>query len=145
VQAAGAQTLPVSVDLKDPGAAIYATACSTCHDAGRPVPYGGLPLRLSSAIHGPTPMNPINVILYGLPAPEGERGPIMPGFAGTLSDQQIAQLVSYMRKTFSDQPEWRDVESLVASIRAGHRDTDLRSLTSDSNAPANPTKRETSW
>ena len=146
VQAAGAQTLPASVDMKDPGAAIYATACSTCHEAGRPVPYGGLPLRLSTAIHGPTPMNPINVILYGLPAPEGERGPIMPGFAGALTDQQIAQLLAYMRKTFSDKPEWKDIEPLVADIRAGHKDTDLRSLSSDGgSAPANPTKRETSW
>jgi mono/diheme cytochrome c family protein len=144
-QVAGGQTVPVSYDPKDPGAAIYATACSSCHDAGRPVPYGGLPLHLSSAINGPTPMNPINVILYGLPAPEGERGPIMPGFAGTLTDDQIAQLLAYMRKTFTDKPEWKDPQALVADIRAGHKDTDLRSLSSGSNAPANPTKRETSW
>jgi mono/diheme cytochrome c family protein len=144
-QVAGSQTVPVSYDAKDAGAAIYATACSSCHDAGRPVPYGGLPLHLSSAINGPTPMNPINVILYGLPAPEGERGPIMPGFAGTLTDEQVAQLLAYMRKTFSDKPEWKDPQALVADIRAGHKDTDLRSLSSGSNAPANPTKRETSW
>ncbi len=145
VQAAGSQSLPVTVDPKDPGAAIYAAACSSCHDAGRPVPYGGLPLRLSSATHGPTPMNPINVILYGLPAPEGERGPIMPGFAGTLTDRQVADLLAYMRKTFSDQPAWKDIEPLVADIRAGAKDTELHSLGSDGNAPANPTKRETSW
>jgi mono/diheme cytochrome c family protein len=145
VQSAGAQTLPVAVDAKDPGAAIYATACSTCHDAGRPVPYGGLPMRLSTAIHGPTPMNPINVILFGLPAPEGERGPIMPGFAGTLTDRQVADLLAYMRKTFSDRPAWTDTESLVAEIRAGHKDTELRSLSSEGNAPANASKRESQW
>ncbi|MGF9694093.1 cytochrome c [Rhizobium sp. 0TCS1.26] len=145
VQAAGGQTLPGQFDANDPGAAIYATACASCHDAGRPVPYGGLPLRLSSATYGPTPMNPINVILYGLPAPEGERGPIMPGFAGALTDTQVAQLLAYIRKTFSDQPEWKDTEALVAKIRAGEHDTQLRSLGSGSSAPANPTKRETSW
>jgi mono/diheme cytochrome c family protein len=144
-QTAGAQTLPVKVDASDAGALIYAAACSSCHDAGRPVPYGGLSLHLSSAINGPSPMNPINVILYGLPAPEGERGPIMPGFGGTLNDTQMAQLLAYMRKTFSKEPAWPDPQDLVAEIRAGHKDTQLRSLGSDANAPANPTKRETSW
>jgi mono/diheme cytochrome c family protein len=145
VQTAGAQTLPVGVDAKEPGAAIYAAACSTCHDAGRPVPYGGLPLRLSTAPSGPTPMNPINVILFGLPAPEGEAGPIMPGFAGAMTDRQIADLLSYLRKTFSDQPAWTETEAMVRDIRAGHEETDLRSLGSGSDAPANPTKRETTW
>jgi mono/diheme cytochrome c family protein len=144
-QTADSQTVPDKADPNDAGAAIYAAACSSCHDAGRPVPYGGLPLRLSSAISGPTPMNPINVILFGLPAPEGERGPIMPGFAGTLTDQQVAQLLGYMRKTFSDQPEWQDSQALVAEIRAGRKETELRSLTTDGNAPANATRRETSW
>ena len=48
VQAAGGQTVPASFDVADKGAVIYATACSSCHEAGRPVPYGGLHLSLSS-------------------------------------------------------------------------------------------------
>lgn len=144
-QTAGGQTVPIAYDAKDPGAAIYATACSSCHDAGRPLPYGGLPLRLSSAFSGPTAMNPINVVLFGLPAPEGTRGPIMPGFAGTMTDSQIAQLMTFMRSKFSDKPAWTDVEALVAHIRSGREHTDLQSLNTGPTAPANPTKRETSW
>ena len=145
VQAAGGQTVPAAVSTDNPGEAIYAAACSSCHDAGRPVPYGGLPLKLSTAVHGPNPMNPINVILFGLPAPEGERGPIMPGFAGALNDQQIAQLLVYMRSNFSDKPAWPDPTKMVSDIRAGHKNTDIQSLNSGSSAPANPTKRETTW
>ncbi len=35
------------------GASIYAAACATCHETGRPVPYGGVNLGLSTAISGP--------------------------------------------------------------------------------------------
>ena len=37
------------------GAAIYAAACATCHETGRPLPYGGVNLGLSTAISGPDP------------------------------------------------------------------------------------------
>ncbi|MBS9721949.1 cytochrome c, partial [Tianweitania sp. BSSL-BM11] len=146
VQAAGGQTVPGEVGSEDRGAKIYAAACSSCHDAGRPVPYGGLPLALSTATYGPTPLNPINVILYGLPAPEGERGPIMPGFAGVLDDAETADLLAYIRATFSDKPAWDNIQDLVQQVRAGEKHTDLQSLSSSGgSAPANPTKRETSW
>ncbi len=37
-------------DAADPGARIYAGACAGCHELGRPVPFGGLNLALSTAI-----------------------------------------------------------------------------------------------
>jgi mono/diheme cytochrome c family protein len=143
-QTAGAQTLPNAENPNSPGAAIYAGACSTCHDAGRPLPLGGIKLALSTAVHGPDPTNPINVILYGLPAPEGQRGPIMPGFAGVLNDQQVAALVAYMRATFSDKPAWSDVEAIVAKIRRGDQGTSVRPAEGGSSAPANATRRTSS-
>ena len=145
VQAAGAQTNPASFNAADPGSVIYATACSSCHEAGRAVPYGGLHLGLSSAMNGPTPTNPINVILFGLPAAAGERGPIMPGFAGALSDEQIAQLLIYLRHSYSGEPQWENVRELVSKIRKNHSDTAVEASSSGSNAPANSTTRETSW
>ncbi|WP_061930340.1 cytochrome c [Aureimonas sp. AU22] len=142
---AGTQTVPAVHDPADRGATIYAGACSTCHDAGRPLPYGGLRLDNSTAIQGPTPANPINVILNGIPAPEGERGPIMPGYAGALDDGQIADLLAYMRRTFSDRPAWDDPADLIAEARARGEENGQRSLATGSQAPANPSKRETSW
>src|SRR6202012_3593079 len=35
------------------GASIYAAACATCHESGRPLPYGGVNLGLTTAISGP--------------------------------------------------------------------------------------------
>ncbi|WP_182086485.1 cytochrome c [Aureimonas sp. ME7] len=144
-QSGGSQSVPAAHDPAERGAAIYAAACSTCHDAGRPLPYGGLRLDHSTALYGPTPANPIHVILQGLPAPEGERGPIMPGFAGSLDDGQIADLLAYMRKTFSDQPPWEDPSELIRDARADGSEGGQRSLGTGSDAPANPSKRETSW
>ncbi|MBB3999273.1 cytochrome c [Aureimonas pseudogalii] len=141
---AGSQTAPVSADPGDRGAAIYAGACSSCHDAGRPLPYGGLRLDHSTAINGPTPANPIHVILNGIPAPEGERGPIMPGYDGALDDGQIADLLAYMRRTFSDRPPWDDPAELIATSRARGAQGQ-RSLGTGSDAPANPSKQDTSW
>lgn len=145
IQSTGSQTVPLRASGNEAGAAIYAAACSTCHDSGRPLPFGGLPLRYSTAVYGPTPLNPINVILYGLPAPEGEAGPMMPGFAGALDDDQMAALLAYMRSSFSDRPAWTDVKATVAGIRAGHEDTEVKASDSTSSAPANPTRRETAW
>ncbi len=143
---AGSQTNPIAVNASDPGAAIYAAACSTCHNAGRALPYGGISLSLSSAMYGPDPTNPINVILHGIPAAEGERGPVMPGFAGVLTDAQVAALLGYMRANFSDRPVWTGIESRVAKARNGGADGPaIRAADGTSSAPANPTRRETSW
>src|SRR6185369_6482851 len=75
------------------GAAIYAAACASCHDAGRPVPYGGVNLRLSSGINGPDARNATNTILSGLRAVPGERSPIMPPFASSMNDAQLVALL----------------------------------------------------
>ena len=68
---AGSQAVPVKRADSGLGASIYAAACSSCHDAGRSPPFGGIKLDLSSAMNGPDPTNPIHVILHGLP---GRRG-----------------------------------------------------------------------
>jgi mono/diheme cytochrome c family protein len=102
-----------------PGAAIYAAACATCHDAGRPPPYGGIDLALSTGPSGPTARNVIDVILWGLPAQDEQPRPVMPGFAGTLNDRQLADLLAYVRARFSDKPAWTDIDKDIRDARAG--------------------------
>jgi mono/diheme cytochrome c family protein len=102
-----------------PGAAIYASACATCHDAGRAPPYGGIDLSLSTGPSGPSARNVINVILWGLPAADEQRRPIMPGFAGVLNDRQLADLLAYVRARFGNKPPWADVEKDIREARAG--------------------------
>jgi mono/diheme cytochrome c family protein len=115
-QSAGSQTTP-PVASNDPGAAIYAATCAACHESGRPVPYGGIHLSLSTAISADSPRNLINVVLTGLPATPGQRAPIMPGFASALNDQQTIALTTYLRATFTRKAPWNDIETELRDAR----------------------------
>jgi mono/diheme cytochrome c family protein len=99
------------------GAAIYAAACATCHESRRPLPYGGVNLALSTAFSGPDARNAANIVLSGVRPVEGERSPIMPGFAASMSDTEIAALLNYLRTRFGNQPAWTGVEKTVADAR----------------------------
>jgi mono/diheme cytochrome c family protein len=116
-QSAGSQTVPPA-PAADAGAAIYAGACATCHESGRPVPYGGMRLSLSTAVNADSPRNLINLILAGLPAAEDRRAPVMPGFAATLDERQLAALVTYVRAHFSTKPAWPDLAPDLRTARA---------------------------
>jgi mono/diheme cytochrome c family protein len=99
------------------GASIYAAACAACHETQRPLPYGGVNLGLSTAIASPDPRNLANIALSGIRPVEGERSPIMPGFADTMNDDQIAALLNYLRARFSSQPAWTGVEKTIVDAR----------------------------
>ena len=99
------------------GASVYEGACASCHNGARPLPYGGIDLALSTAMSAPNPRNIINVTLHGLHPPEGQRGSVMPGFSGAISDEQLAALLGYLRAQFSDQAPWPDVESDIKAAR----------------------------
>jgi mono/diheme cytochrome c family protein len=119
------------------GAAIYASACATCHESGRRPPYGGLDFRLSTAINAPSPQNIINVTLFGLPPADGEASAVMPGFANALSDQQIADLLAYMRERFSDRPAWQGIAEMTRKTRTGEYKVAVRPADGIERAPAN--------
>lgn len=117
-QSGGSQGVPTpSIDT--PGAMIYAAACASCHESGRSVPYGGIDLSLSPLLSTESPRNFLNVVLAGLVAADGRRGPIMPGFAATLTDQQVVALAGYMRSQFSTKPVWSDITGQLSEVRSG--------------------------
>jgi mono/diheme cytochrome c family protein len=123
------------------GASIYAAACATCHESGRPLPYGGVKLGLSTAISSPDPRNLANIVLSGIPAVEGERSPIMPGFAASMNDDQISALLKYLRARFSNRPEWTGVEKTIADARRTQT-VFLQTSPGPHNAPADATQRD---
>jgi len=141
--ASDSQTVPASGG--EPGAAIYAGACATCHEAGRPLPFGGINLAFSSGVRGESPENLINVVLNGLPAAEGERAPIMPGFRGVLDDAQLVALLSHLRARFGEAPAWEGLDKAVREARSGDRLASSRPTDSVQAAPADPTQRGTTW
>jgi mono/diheme cytochrome c family protein len=123
------------------GAAIYAAACATCHETGRSPPYGGVNLALSTAIAGPDPRNVANIVLSGVRPVEGERSPIMPGFAASMNDGQISALLNYLRARFSNQPAWTGVEKTVEDARRTQT-VFLQTSAGPHNAPVDATQRD---
>ncbi|TPN41817.1 cytochrome c [Mesorhizobium sp. B1-1-9] len=126
---AGAIPIPVSATAATPsgrGAVIYQAACATCHDGSRPQPFGGMDFHLSSAVNAPGPQNVINTVLFGLPAASGRQSAIMPGFAATLSDDQVTDLLAYLREAFAGQPAWPDATERLAATRNGKYQVSVR-------------------
>ncbi|HXN70256.1 MAG TPA: cytochrome c [Bradyrhizobium sp.] len=139
---AKAKSPPAAAAKLEPvGAAIYAASCAPCHETGRPLPYGGVNLALSTAISGPDPRNAANIVLSGVRPVEGERSPIMPSFAASMNDAQITALLNYLRARFSDQPAWTGVEQTVADARRTQT-VFLQTSPGPNNAPAEASQRD---
>jgi mono/diheme cytochrome c family protein len=119
------------------GEALYAAACASCHGGDRAPPFGGIDLALSSAISGPDARNAANIVLTGIDPKEGEHSPIMPGFADSMSDEQIAALLVYMRARFSDQPQWANIAEIVRGARRGRN-----AMLQTSPSPASASQRD---
>jgi mono/diheme cytochrome c family protein len=129
----------------DLGAKIYAGACASCHEAGRPVPFGGINLALSTAMHGPTPHNVVNVTLYGLPSRPGEASPIMPGFRGSLTDAQLEALLVFLRGHFSKQPAWQNIGTIIREARDPKTRPVLYPSPGMGTAPADANQQGAAW
>jgi nicotinate dehydrogenase subunit B len=110
------QVAPSSV-----GAKLYQGACAVCHEVGGLQLFGSRPsLALNSNVHSHVPDNLIQIILHGVAEPASSDLGYMPAFKDALDDDQIVELVSYLRKQFApDKPAWSDVRATLARIRAG--------------------------
>ena len=101
------------------GNAIYDGACADCHNRGREQEGGALQLALGTALTIPTPRNLAYIIRDGILPPEGSRGAWMPAYAGALTDEQLAELLAYLR-AISGQPAWPDVRGEARKLSGGH-------------------------
>jgi len=94
---------PVAATAESPGGKLYALACATCHmPDGSGVP-GLQPALMGSKVVAGPPATVIKVLLLGpekaLPAHKATSANQMPQF-DSLSDEEIASIVTYVRKTF---------------------------------------------
>ena len=105
------------------GARIYDGACAVCHHVGGPVLFGSKPsLALNSNLHSTMPDNLIQVILHGIEQPVSSDLGYMPGFKNSLNDQQVSELVSYLRQQFApDKAPWTDLAAAINRIRHAAR------------------------
>ncbi len=117
--AAGSDTQPARpAERAVAGDPVFAGACGGCHAADAPMTRAGAPsLALSTAVNAPTSRNTVNVVLHGIPFREGVPAPFMPGFGASLSNEQVAGVVRYLRQRFSDRPAWTDVDEQVRQAR----------------------------
>ena len=99
------------------GAALFAGACASCHEPGAPMMTAGRPpLPLGTQFHEATPRDMIQTIIHGVSPPVGARGPYMPGFSGTLTDAQIAQVAAYLQARYGT-VHWGDLDKEVTKAR----------------------------
>ena len=100
------------------GSAVFAGACAGCHAPDAPMMQRGAPsLALSTTLNADSPRGAIQAIRQGLPWRGDRAGPYMPGFEDSLSDQQLADLVRYIRARFSGAPAWSDKDIKTHSAR----------------------------
>jgi mono/diheme cytochrome c family protein len=96
------------------GAAVYADSCAGCHDMGRELSSNtALRLPLAVALHLPDPRNLIHIIRRGIQPPDGQAGRWMPPFEGSLTEEQLAALVIWLRRQGTDAPPWTEVARTV--------------------------------
>ena len=102
----------------DHDANLYAAACLSCHYNSATGPMAARPeLALNSALNLPEPTNFIQVVLRGVSNKEGAPVLVMPAYAVSLSDADVASLAAYLRRTRTKLPPWNDLEKKVAAAR----------------------------
>jgi nicotinate dehydrogenase subunit B len=107
------------VSASPSGARLYEGACAVCHAVGGPALFGSRPsLALNSNLHSATPDNLIQIILHGIAAPVSSDLGYMPAFKDSMSDDQLAELVSFLRRQFApEKPAWTGVLAAVGHAR----------------------------
>jgi nicotinate dehydrogenase subunit B len=111
-------------EVLNSGQRIFEFACGACHqpqsqnlnlssEAG-----SNVPLQFNSQLHSNTPNNLIRTILEGVKTPATQSVGYMPGFKHQLADEQISDLVAYMREHFAPKKsQWQNIAAQVKSLR----------------------------
>lgn len=105
--AAGAAASQTAATTTAPdGAQIFTTNCAACHQASGMGMSGVFPpLKGNSAVNDPNPTKQIHVVLHGLHGAvvDGKKYTgVMPPFAGTLNDAEIAAVINHERSSWGN-------------------------------------------
>lgn len=89
-----------------PGKAVYGRICASCHKSGGEGANGSFPPLKGSAIAQGDPRKPIAIVLHGFQGAI-ERGGVkyngqMASWKDQLSDQEIADVLTYVRSSFGN-------------------------------------------
>lgn len=108
---------------EQPGVKTFRDYCAACHRYDGQGMGEAPPLHESPWVNGPAERL-IKIVLHGVRGRMEVQGEIydreMPGFGGALSDKAIAELLSFIRKTFGEQRK-PIAEEQVRRVREGNR------------------------
>lgn len=117
---------PVRLDSAHPGYALYNSYCAGCHgQEGQGKPNVTPSMYTNATLDQKTATNTLAVLLRGIPAQsysQTERFAPMPSYAGDLDEQQLADLVNFLRQTWAHQPSALtadDIKALKQTILGG--------------------------
>ncbi|NYT35378.1 cytochrome c [Allopusillimonas soli] len=114
----------ISADTMTRGKGIYMDQCMGCHMAdGRGQKHAFPPLADSPPIQAAKPQTLIQVVLTGdhmADPPELPTGLAMPGFDWKLDDQQVADVLTYVRNSWGNQAPAVSAEQVKAVREAVH-------------------------
>ena len=101
------------------GKTIFNASCAGCHSVGAPMRSlcQRPALELGSTLNADSSRNAIQMVLNGNPWNGSSSAHYMPPFANVLTDQQIADVLSYARSIYAQRPAWPDLPARVAAIR----------------------------
>jgi mono/diheme cytochrome c family protein len=96
-----------SADAGGPGKAVYGRICASCHlGTGKGVPGNNIPPLAGSALATGDAVIPIRIVLHGLRGPIERNGVSINGqmasWKDQLSDQDIADVLTYVRSAFGN-------------------------------------------
>ncbi len=105
---------------KGPGAELYARHCAACHQSnGKGLPKVYPPLAGSELLQG-DPVHSIAIVLYGFRGKIRRNGQeydgVMTPFGNQLSDEEIAQILTYVRNSWGNSADSVTPE-MVAQVR----------------------------
>ncbi len=94
--------MPFTADNNTDGARLYLGNCASCHGfTGGGVQDGYYPSLMKNSVVGASaPNNLINVILHGVSRKTNDGEVFMPGFAHSLTDEQVVSLSHYLLQQF---------------------------------------------
>jgi nicotinate dehydrogenase subunit B len=110
-----------NVSSQPHGERLFEGACSGCHHSGDGPKLLGqnISLALATSLHADNPNNLIRTIFEGVRAPAHRDIGFMAGFRDHFNDEQMVDLVRYLRERFApDKNAWAEVPGAVSSLRS---------------------------
>ena len=99
----------ITIDAADTGTRLYVQHCATCHLPGGEGVAGLIPPLINSNWAGNDKQRIIKAVLEGLSSEIEVNGvkyhQEMPGFSASLTDEDIASILTFINKNFLNDPE----------------------------------------